>query len=137
MRQLPVFVPSGIGILKRPVIFIVLGPLLGLCGAVLAEVIAGKGVCLSCDLEGPVLAIFFSFWVSLLTCPVDAVLSRFVPAIARVPLIAICGAAIAAGLLMSLVGGKYIPLAQMQPILTIAAICMGLCALLSSGRNSE
>jgi hypothetical protein len=118
---------------KRPVIFILLGPWLGLCGAVLAAVMAGKMVCLSCDLEGPALTILFSFWVSLLTCPGDAALSRFTPIIVRVPLTALCGAAIAAGLLMSLVGGKYIPLAQMQPILTIAAICMGLCALLSSG----
>jgi hypothetical protein len=123
------------GTLNRPVVFVLLGPLLGLCVAVLAEVMAGGRVCLSCDLEGPVLIVFFSFWVSLLTCPIDAALSRFAPTIVRVPLTAICGAAIAAGVMMLLVGKIYIPLVHIQPAMTIAAICMGLCAFLSSGRK--
>ena len=135
MTQRSAIMAAGIGTLKRPIIFIVLGPLFGLCGAVLSAIMAGQRVCLSCDLEGPVITIFFSFWVSVLTCPVDAVLARFTPTFVRVPLTALCGAAIAAGLVMWL-GGKTVPLAELRPILTIAAICMGLCALLSGGRKS-
>ena len=133
MKQLSVFVPT----LARPVVFLLLGPSLGLFGSVLAErMIKGSWVCLSCNLEPPVLAILFYFCVSLVSFPVDAALSRFTPALVRVPLTALCGAVIAASLLMWLGGGKYISPAQMHPVPMIAAITMGMCALLSNGRNS-
>jgi hypothetical protein len=136
MKQLPVFVPARIGVLKRAAVFILLGPLLGLCGAFLVEVVAGRMLCLSCNVEGAALAIFFSFWVSLRTCPEDWVLSRLTPTIVRVPLIAISGSAIAVALMISLVGNrKPVPISDLQIVIIIAAICMGLCSWLSSGRN--
>ena len=80
--------------MKRALVFLLLGPILGICGAILADVAAGRAI--NGDFgEGAVMAYFFSLVVSAATGPIDGYLARIVPIYLRVPLTAIVGATIA------------------------------------------
>jgi hypothetical protein len=118
---------------KRVFIFLILGPIFGVSGAILNDVIAGRGF--SRDIgEGAVMAVLFSAVVSLGTIPFDQYLSHFIPVVFRASLIAVVGAAMAICVILALMG-RVLPFEYLMPFAIIGALCMGACSLLSNGRD--
>jgi hypothetical protein len=115
--------------LKRTYVFLSLGPILAVLGAVLADVAAGRGFPREIG-EGAFIAFVFGLAVSVVTGPVDGYLAHVLPLPLRVPLTAIVGATIATGLILYLIG-KAMPLHFPTPIAIIGALSMGVCSLLS------
>jgi len=124
------------GSLRRALIFVLLGPLLGVVAifAVLPILIG------PIDLYGLPFVLFFSLIVSAIAGPVDGVLAYVVPVRLRVPLTAIVGAAVPAGvavglcLYVSIHLGKPMvapKLYQLIPITLFGALHAGACSLLT------
>lgn len=120
--------------LKRTYVFLLLGPILGVFGAKLNEVVAGRAFSWEIG-EGTVVAFIFSAIVSAITGPIDGYFAHAVPVPLRAPLTAIVGATIAVGLLLYLVG-KVTPLQFPTHIAIIGALSMGMCSVLSHNYRS-
>jgi len=121
--------------LKRTYVFLLLGPLLGVFGAMLNEAVV-KGRAINWDIhEGTVMAFIFFLVVSVFTRPVDGYFAHVLPVLVRAPLTAIAGAMMAVGLGLALVG-KTLPQNTAMSIAIIGASCMGVCSLFSHGDRS-
>jgi hypothetical protein len=114
--------------MKRTLVFLLLGPVLGVFGAILNDVVAGRWV--REFGEGGVMALAFSLIVSVVTGPVDGYFAHALPVPVRVPLTAVVGATMAVGLILAL-SGKMLPRDVLMPFAVIGALCMGTCSLLS------
>jgi hypothetical protein len=110
--------------MRRFLFFSLLGPVMGVASAVIYDLIAGNT--LEVD-EGRVLAFLFSLGVSISTGPVDGYLAHVLSQPLRASLSAMVGATAAAFLV-------FVLTKQLQPLINVAlaaAVCMGLCSLLS------
>ena len=121
--------------LKRTYTFLLLGPILGVFGAMLNEAIV-KGRAINWDIhDGTVMAFIFSLVVSAITGPVDGYFAYVLPVLLRAPLTAIVGATMAVGLILAL-AGKMLPQETLMSLAIIGAFCMGLCSLLAHDYNA-
>ena len=116
--------------LKRTYMFLLLGPPLGVFGAMLNEaVVTGRAIRWEIG-EGTVMAFIFSLVVSVFTRPIDGYFAHVLPVLLRAPLTAIAGAMMSLGLIFSLVG-KMLPQDTAMSIAIVGASCMGVCSLFS------
>jgi len=120
---------EGLSSMKRTFVFMLLGPVLGLFGATLNEVVARGGFRWEFG-EGAAMALVFSVIVSAVTAPVDGYFAHALSLPLRVPLTAIVGATIAVGLILAL-GGKMLPQDVLMRFTITGALAMGTCSLLS------
>jgi hypothetical protein len=116
--------------LKRTYVFLVLGPLLGVFGAMLNEAVVKGGAINWVIHEGSVMVFIFFLVVSFFTRPVDGYFAHVLPVLVRAPLTAIAGAMISVGLILALVG-KMLPQHTAMSVAIIGASCMGVCSLFS------
>jgi hypothetical protein len=115
--------------MKRTFVFLLLGPILGLLGATLNEVVVREGFHWEFG-EGAAMALIFGVIVSAVTAPVDGYFAHALPLPLRMPLTAIVGATIAVGLILAL-GGKMLPQDVLMRFTITGALAMGTCSLLS------
>ncbi|MEH2506084.1 ABC-type Fe3+-siderophore transport system permease subunit [Bradyrhizobium sp. AZCC 1578] len=119
--------------LQRALVFVLLGPALGVLIAFSVVAIAIRGY--AADLFGVSIAFLFSLVVCAITGIVDGVLAWAAPISLRAPLTAIVGAAVAVGLVLFLaaqLGGQMTPpLHTLIPIAVIGALNTGACSLLT------
>jgi hypothetical protein len=118
---------------KRTLVFLLLGPILGVSGALLYGAAAGT------RFGGGSPAFVFSLVVSTVTGLIDGILTYALPKAWRAALIAIVGATIAVGLIVTWAG--IVGPLQLQellrspqsllPFVIIGAFSMGACSLLS------
>ena|SRR5712664_381801 len=120
--------------MKRVFIFLILGPLFGAFGAVLNDVVTGRGF--SVEGEGAAMALLFSTVVSTATMLIDGYLSHFIPIVFRAPLTAAAGAAIAVCVILASLG-KVLPFEHLMPFAVVGAFCMGACSLLSNNYSDD
>jgi hypothetical protein len=120
--------------MRRALVFLLLGPMLGVCGAALVDVAAGRAV--NGDFEGAVMAYFFGLAVSAATGPIDGYLARIVPIYLRAPLTAIVGATIAVGLILAM-GRMMLPPQILMQFAITGAVCMGVCSVFSNAYRNE
>jgi hypothetical protein len=117
--------------LRRALIFVLLGPILGALVAFSVATIASGG---KHAVYLPI-AFLFSLVVCAITGPADGVLAYVVPISLRAPLTAIVGAAVAVGLSIFLgaqLGSKTMPsLHTVIQIAVIGALDTGACSLLT------
>ena len=119
--------------MKRTFVFLLLGPVLGVSGAILNDVLSGRGF--REFGEGGIMALAFALIVSAATAPVDGYFAYILPLPVKVPLTAAVGATLAVWFILAL-GGKMMPLDVLMPFAIIGAICMGACSLLSHNYRS-
>jgi hypothetical protein len=118
--------------MKRTFVFLLLGPVLGVSGAILNNVFSGRGF--REFGEGGIMAVAFAFIVSVATAPVDGYFAYVLPLPLRIPLTAAVGATMAVWLILGL-GGKMLPQDALIRFAIIGAICMGACSLFSHDYN--
>jgi hypothetical protein len=118
---------------RRSIVFLLLGPALGVGSAALIDLAAGRRVVFE---EGAILAFFFAFVVSIVTGPIDGYLARFLRQPLRAPLSAAVGGTTAAFLVVGLLGWS-VPSQGLTPIALSGAVCMGLCSLLSGPARDD
>lgn len=111
--------------MKRLFVFLVVGPVLGLCVVLLISMMLGNW-----DFQGAHLGFFFFLTIAVVCGLVDRALCNIAPISIRLPLTALCGAVICAGIFA--IGGPH--LAVMLRCMVISAACMGFCSWLSSLR---
>lgn len=118
--------------MKRGWVYLVVGPIFGVLGSVLwAMMESGVSAALRDPAEGAFLALVFGFLVSWLSLLVDASLARVIPIVARAPLIATSGSAIALACL-AIALGQHPSLQHFAGIGIVAAVAMGACSLLAN-----
>jgi hypothetical protein len=118
--------------LQRALVFVLLGPLLGVLIAFSVVAIAIRGY--AADLYGVPIAFLFSLVVCAIAGLVDGVLAWAAPISLRAPLTAIVGAAVAVGLVLFLgaqLGATTLPMHTLIPIAVIGALNIGACSLLT------
>ena len=123
---------GGRGHRRRAIVFVLLGPVLGVLIALLLMVIATGG---PSDPYGYPIVFFFCLIVCPITGMVDGALAYAVPIDARAPLTAIAGGAVAVGLWLllavGLTGKQPPPLDTLIPFAIFGALNTGACSLLS------
>ena len=113
--------------LRRALVFVLLGPMLGVFAVLLIEAVYGG--------MGPFLALIvvavfvFGLQVAAVTALADGILSRSLPISLRAPLTAVIGAMVGIGSLTAIIG--RLPQDMFVPIGSGVAFCMGVCSLLS------
>jgi hypothetical protein len=123
--------------LRRTLVFLLLGPILGVLIAfsMIAVATGGYG-----DPYGVPIVFFFTLILCAITGPVDGLLTYIAPVWLRVPLTTSVGAAVSVGVAVELrlyissqLGKSMVlpPLHQMIPIAVFGALCTGVCSLLS------
>lgn len=118
--------------MKRGWIYLVFGPIFGMLGLLLLEMMKGRlSAALRDPAEGAFLAFVFCFFVSFTTLLVDASLARVLPIVVRAPLVAASGTAIAFAYSAGTLGGLP-PLDWFMPISIDAAASMGACSFLAN-----
>lgn len=119
--------------MNRGLVFALLGPVCGVLAAVLPDVVRGR-FDIVIALIG-MIVLLYSMIVSIVTSVADGVLAGILPISWRASLIAVVGAAIAAGPLLSLLYEQAPQL--VLAIAAVGALAMGMCSLLSHdyGRN--
>jgi asparagine N-glycosylation enzyme membrane subunit Stt3 len=124
---------AGLTSMKRTLVFVLLGPILGVLAAFsMVTVLFGGGF----DTYGFPIVLFFSVVLCAITAPVDGVLAYVAPISIRAPLTAIVGAAVCVGIrwyLWSQTGNKMVTptLSSEFPIAIIGALMTGMCSLLA------
>lgn len=118
--------------MKRGWVYLAFGPIFGVLGSLLWVIIRdGADATLRDPAEGMFMAYVFGFFVSWLSLMVDAGLARAVPILARAPLIAAAGAAIAFACFYVALG-EAPPLQSFALVGVVAAGSMGTCSLLAN-----
>lgn len=123
--------------MKRGWVYIVVGPILGVLGSLLWEIIrVGVDSALRDPAEGMMLAWVFGLLVSGPSLLIDTGLARFLPIAVRAPLMAATGVAIAFSCFGVAVG--ELP-SQNFPLLigVVAAGSMGICSLLAGSYSKS
>ena len=110
--------------MKRLIVFGIVGPAVGLCAALLLSMMMMD----NWDFQDAYLPLGFFLVVSVFSGLLDGALSRATPSSIRMPLIALCGAALCASIF--LVSSSH--LIVILRCMAIGAICMGLCSWLSN-----
>jgi hypothetical protein len=109
--------------LRRALVFVLLGPVLGVLIVLSLMIVATGG---SSDLYGYPIVFLFCLVLGAIVAPIDGALAYVVPIGVRAPLIAIVGAAVAAGLSLYL-GFRYIPIAVVGALNTSACCLLTYC----------
>lgn len=123
--------------MKRGWVYLVFGPIFGVLGSLLWAIVRdGANAALRDPAEGAFLAYVFGFFVSFLSLMIDAGLAQVLPIVARAPLIAATGAAIAFAFL-ALALGHAPPLQHFMLVGVVAAGSMGTCSLLASDHRKS
>lgn len=118
--------------MKRGWVYLVFGPIFGVLGSLLWAILRDGADAALCDpAEGAFLAYVFGFFVSFLSLMIDAGLAQVVPIVARAPLMAAIGSAIAFTC-FAVALGQAPSLQQYVLVGVVAAGSMGMCSLLSS-----
>ena len=124
--------PSMTPALRRALVFLLLGPILGVSAVLLAAAMyGGMG-----PFIGLIVGMVFVLGLQIggITALADGILSRILPVFLRVPLTAVTGAMIGIGALTAILG----PLSQdMLPIGGTIAFCAAVCSLLSHDYRAE
>ena len=115
--------------MRRTLVFLVLGPILGVLGGMLDDGFAGRGFYREFG-EGAVMAMVFGSIVAIVTGPIDGYFAHALPLPVRMPLTAAVGATMAVGLILALTG-KMLPEDVLTRLAIIGAVGMGVCSLLS------
>jgi MFS family permease len=113
--------------LRRTLVFLLLGPMLGVFAVPLTEAVVG-GIS---PFVGLIMMIVFVFGlqVGALTAIADGILSRILPIALRAPLTAVTAATVGFGSLSAMFGP--LPQGMFTPIGGVLAFCAGICSLLS------
>ena len=119
--------------MRRLGVFLIIGPILGVCAILLTSAILGNKPNFT-DPDEWKLGLFACFLLSAPSGIFDWVLTYIARPALRVPLTAACGSAVVAAMLV-LIAGR--PLAQLPVGMLVVAICMGICSWLSSERAVE
>jgi len=114
--------------MKRLVVFLIVGPILGVCGVLLTSAILGNKPNFT-DPDELKLGLFACFLFSAPSGMFDGALTYVARPTLRVPLTAMSGTAAVAAILVFIAGS---PLAQLPVAMLVVAICMGICSWLSS-----
>jgi hypothetical protein len=109
--------------MKRIIVFPVVGPVLGLCAVLLISMMLGNW-----DFKGSYLGLGFFLVLAIIPGLVDGALSDVAPISIRLPITALCGAVVCAGILS--VGASS--LTVVLRCMLISAVCMGICSWLSN-----
>jgi hypothetical protein len=121
--------------LRRPLVFLLLGPIFGVLAALLPDVAQGGFNDLLVLIGG--LVFLYSVVVSAVTGVFDGVLAHALPISLRAPLTGISGAIIAVGPVLVLVGvGEKVPQGIWMAFAATGALCVGACSLLSHDYRS-
>ena len=123
VRDSSVIPPS----LRRALVFLLLGPMLGVFAVPLTAAVYGE----MGPFIGMIMGMVFVFGLQVagVTALADGTLSRILPISLRVPLIAGTGAMIAIGALTAILG--RLPQDMFLPVGGVVAFCAGVCSLLS------
>ena len=120
--------------MKRTLVFLLLGPVLGALGFVAVAVIASGEIHGDYG-EGCAISFMFSLIVSAIAGPIDGLQAYAMPISLRAPLTAVVGGAVAVGLLLHVdanLGNAATPLRLLVRAAVIGALFAGVCSFLSN-----
>ncbi len=117
--------------MKRLAVFLIVGPILGVCAMTLTSALLGNKPDFM-DPDQLKIGLFACFMLSAPSGMFDGALSYFARQTLRVPLTAVCGSAVVAAMLVGVVGA---PLGDLPIAMLVVAICMGFCSWLSGEKQ--